>query len=513
MMSLRDRFDRSKRKPSTRNQRLGIALFWLLVVAYAYVIPTEPSFNTESHLYVAFSIVDHGTVNIDHYARRLGDESFWHGHYYSDKAPGLSLIAVPVYAAAEALLHQRAQPYGAVGKVGYTLPRSTAYIRYAMTYVLVILPSALFAVLLWLFLLRFVSTGWAMLATGAYALGTTAYPYSMWFFSHQICAICLFSAFMLLYLYARREPTQRRDWQLAAAGLLGSFAIISEYPTALLFGCLAVYLAVIARARLRALAAVAAGTLPCVVADLTYNTLAFGRPLATGYMHVQSTLYHHHISAGPLGLGNPLQYGIQLPTWTSIWEITFGTYRGILTLCPVLILFLPGLVLMWKRRELRAETVLCAAAVGLYFLMDASRPQDVNGWSGGWSVASRHLVPVLPFMMLPVALGLRSAAFRAVFAVLGAVSVAIMALTVLTGWSRGFPYTDHFPFYHQVLSALSHGRFALSWGSLLGLTGVVAFLPLLAIVSALAVRILWVYGNVPAQTSHDFEGSLSATLS
>ncbi len=511
MMSFRDRFDRSKRKPSTRNQRLGIALFWLIVVAYAYVIPATPNFNTESHLYVAFSIVDHHTVTIDRYARRLGDESFWHGHYYSDKAPGLSLIAVPVYALAEALLHQRAEPYGAVGRHGYTLPRSTAYLRYAITYVLLILPSALFAVLLWLFLARFISIGWAMVATGAYALGTTAYPYSMWYFSHQICAIALFSAFMLFFLYARRPATRRRDWQLAAAGLLGSFAVISEYPTVVLFLCIVVYLAAIARSRIQALATVALGTVPCIVAELAYNTVAFGSPLATGYMHVQSSLYHHHISSGILGLGDPLSYGIQPPTWNSLWEITFGTYRGILTLCPVLLLVVPGLVLMGKRRDLRAETVLCGVAIALYFLMDASRPQDVNGWSGGWSVASRHLVPLLPFMMLPIALGLRTAAYRVAFAVLGALSVLSMALVVISGWSGGFPYADHFPFYHQVLPNLTKGKLALAWGSLLGLSGPLAFLPMAVIIAALVVRIIWVYKHVPAQAHVEPQGSFAAT--
>lgn len=511
MMSFRDRFDRSKRKPSTRNQRIGIALFWLLVVAYAYVIPAAPNFNTESHLDVAFSIVDHGTVNIDHYSQRLGDESFWHGHYYSDKAPGLSLIAVPVYALTEALLHQRAQGYIPSGKDAYIIPRSTAYIRYAITYLLLIIPSALFAVLLWLFLMRFVSVGWALLATGAYALGTTAFPYSMWYFSHQICAIALFSVFMLFFLYARRLPSRRRDLQLAAAGLLGSFAVICEYPTVLLFLCLLVYLAFIARVRIRALAAVAVGTVPCIIAELTYNTVAFGRPLATGYMHVHSFMYKHQIGSGALGLSNPASYGVQPPSWNSVWEITFGTYRGIFTLCPVLILVVPGIYLMWKRREVRAETLLCALAVFLYFLMDASRPQDLNGWSGGASVASRHLVPVLPFLLLPIALGLRSAPFRRVFVVLAAISVAMMVMVVVSGSSGGFDYADHFPLYHHVLPTLARGKLALSWGEVLGLKGYLSFLPMAALLAALIARIVWVYRHVPTQVPHEIERPVATT--
>src|ERR1700730_17820839 len=98
-MRFRDRFTRNQRTPSTRNQRIGFAFFWLIVLCYAYFIATEANWNTESHLYPAFSIIDHGTVSIDAYQQRLGDKSKFQGHWYSDKAPGVSFLALPAYAA------------------------------------------------------------------------------------------------------------------------------------------------------------------------------------------------------------------------------------------------------------------------------------------------------------------------------------------------------------------------------------------------------------------------------
>jgi hypothetical protein len=44
MMRIRDRFDRSKRKPSTRNQRLDIAIFWFsLRIAWLFGSPKAPA--------------------------------------------------------------------------------------------------------------------------------------------------------------------------------------------------------------------------------------------------------------------------------------------------------------------------------------------------------------------------------------------------------------------------------------------------------------------------------------
>jgi hypothetical protein len=371
-------------------------------------------------------------------------------------------------------------------------------VRYAITYVLLMLPAAIFGVLLWLFLSQFIPAGWALVATAAYALGTTAYPYSTWYFSHQICAMLLFGAYLILYFRVRRAPPDRRALLFTAlAGLLAGYAVISEYPTVVIAACVGGYALAVSRERAATAAAYIAGLLPAAAAAIAYNTLAFGKPFATGYNFVDSSMYRHHVATGLFGLSNPVSYGIQLPTWDSIWEITFGTYRGIFLLCPVLLLFLPGVAMMWRRRELRADVVLSAIVVVLYFLMDASRAQDVNGWSGGWSIASRHLVPVLPFMLLPAALLLAARWGRVVFTALAAVSIAMMFGVVATGLSLGFNFNDRNPIVHELWPAVSGGRAASNWGNLLGLQGVESLLPLAAIAVLLVARLLWLFHRLP----------------
>ena len=471
---------------------MGFAFFWLLLLAYAYFIPQAANFNTESRLFVAFSIVDHHSLAIDSYHRRLGDESYYRGHYYSDKAPGLALLAVPAYAALRvAEPKYRGESYVPHSQMRYSITRSTVLIRYAITYVLLILPSAVFGVLLWLFLAGFTqSDGLALLLAGVYSLGTIAYVYSTQLFSHQFAAILLFSAFLLLYAKVRRKPRDRRVLLFAGlAGLLAGYAFISEYPAILIACLLGLYAFVVAQSKARATVAFFAGVAPPVLLNVLYNVIAFGKPFATGYAYVHSNLYQSRVHAGVFGLANPLSYGIQAPSWDSIWQITFGTYRGIFLISPVLLLFFAGVGFMWKRRDLRPEFWLCLAIVVLYFLMDASRGVGQNGWSGGWSVASRHLTPILPFMAVPMALGLRSRIFRVAFLPLATVSVAITFMAVAAG--DQFSFAQQNPLVKEMLPHFFGGTLMASWGSLFGLNGLASLVPLAVLALALTARLVW----------------------
>jgi len=534
MMPLRDRFDRSKRKPSTHTQRIGFAFFWLLVLSFAYFISPDANFNTESHLYVAFSIVDHHSVSIDPYHQRLGDEAYYRGHYYSDKAPGLSLLAAPVYAGMRiAFSKKKGLGYEAYSHQRYAIPKDTVYLRYAITYLLVVMPSAIFCVLLWLFLTRILSTrvgtitgqptttagspeealrvipggGWSLALTVAYALGTITYPYSTWFFSHQIAAILLFSAFLLLFTGIRNRFSDRRLFlRSALAGLLAGYAIISEYPTALIAALLAIYLlAVTPRVAgswgvpVRALLAFLAGMAPPALLNVGYNLAAFGNPFTAGYMFVHSAMYQNQVHGGAIGM---ILNTVRAPSLGSLWQITFGTYRGLFDVSPFLLLFFVGLYFMWRRRELRPELWLCVAVVVLYFLMDASRGVDQNGWSGGWSIASRHLTPMLPFMIVPIVFGLASRTFRAAFVALAAISTAIMFAAVASG--DQFSFADKNPLINEMLPHFFHGKILVNWGYMLGLTGLPSLLPLLVIALGLVTRIVWLFrGAAQADLPHE----------
>ena len=115
--------------------------FRLLVVipllCYAYFVPRGIDWNADSHLDLTRALVDHHTAVIDAYHAGLGDRSYYHGHYYTDKAPGLSLLAVPVYAMLRWAL---AAPF--FGSLFFVT-------RYLVTVLVVAVPSAVAVALLW----------------------------------------------------------------------------------------------------------------------------------------------------------------------------------------------------------------------------------------------------------------------------------------------------------------------------------------------------------------------------
>lgn len=492
----------------SRRERIGLAFFWLVILAYGYFVPSILSWNTESHLYPAFALVDHHTVSIDAYQQGLGDKSYWHGHYYTDKAPGLSFLAVPVYAAMR-LAFPKAEVSGfrlyRHIKNYYYIPQDVTYLRYGITYLLISLPSAVLAVLLWLFLTRVSGRlGWSLALAGIYALGTVAYVYSIWYFSHQLCAVLLFSAFLLLFYRVRGQPPSRSALLgSAGAGLLAGTSVICEYPTIVIAALLGIYLLVISRDRRISAAAFIAGMVPPAMLNLAYNLAVYGKPFATGYQFVHSQAYHTQIHSGFLGLVNPLSYGIQPPTFDSIWQITFGAYRGIFLISPVLLLFFAGIVFMWRQRDARPEFWLCLSIVLIYFLMDAARGPDTNGWSGGSSVASRHLTPMLPFMIVPIVYGLRSELFRTALLVLGGMSVAIVFMTVSATYL--FPYTDRNPLVNEVFPNFFHGQIESNWVYLwrgtFGLTGFSTLFPFFILAAALIGRMVWLFRKEPGRNN------------
>jgi hypothetical protein len=76
-------------------RRAGVLAILALVLAYASVAQ-GPGVNQLAH----FSLVralGHGTPRVDRYHRETKDLSWYRGHYYSSKAPGLAFLTVGPY--------------------------------------------------------------------------------------------------------------------------------------------------------------------------------------------------------------------------------------------------------------------------------------------------------------------------------------------------------------------------------------------------------------------------------
>src|SRR5688500_9076120 len=69
---------------------------WLFGIV-AYFIPPA-TWSPASRFALTSAIVEHGELNIDRHADSTGDRALVDGRWYSDKAPVVSLLAVPPYA-------------------------------------------------------------------------------------------------------------------------------------------------------------------------------------------------------------------------------------------------------------------------------------------------------------------------------------------------------------------------------------------------------------------------------
>lgn len=78
-------------------RRDGLTIFLILLACYAYFLPRWADWNQNSRFDLVRAIVEKGTLAIDDYAANMGDHATINGHIYSDKAPGLSFAAVPIY--------------------------------------------------------------------------------------------------------------------------------------------------------------------------------------------------------------------------------------------------------------------------------------------------------------------------------------------------------------------------------------------------------------------------------
>ncbi len=135
----------------------------------------------------------------------------------------------------------------------------------------------------------------------AYALGSSALPYSVLFLSHQLAAICLGGAFVAAVTLVRE-----RDGAPQADGAAGGGAVRGRRADGLPDACssspvVGLYALIRARGRLRNVAMFALGALPLAVALGAYHKVLFGSPFTTPLSTANDTVTR----TGFLGLVGP----------------------------------------------------------------------------------------------------------------------------------------------------------------------------------------------------------------
>ncbi|MBI3974515.1 MAG: DUF2029 domain-containing protein [Chloroflexi bacterium] len=443
-------------------RRAAFLIFCVSLLAYGYFVYRGPHHNPDSRLALTYSLVERGTLAVDDYAGTTRDLAYARGHYYTDKAPGLSFALAPLYLGLRLVI----PPDGPAAQWLYGEDRFL--VRHLLTFLGIGIPAAAFNALLFHWLRRLEPrVGPRLAVTLGYALGSPAYPFAVSAFGHVPAGICLFGAFAAIV-------SRRR---VLLAGLLLGLAIGIEYPVVVAtIPIAALAIARAWRARWRAAGALALGALLPLAALAAYHWAAFGAPWQPGYAH---------LAPGSDFAGGQAQglLGVGLPDLRVALALLLGPHRGLFVHAPWLILAVVG-----SFRLLRCDSARPRAAASLaVFVALLLVNSGYAFWNGGASWGPRHLVPSLPFLTF---LALPAAARwpKTAWPLIG-VSVFITIAAVATGPLPGPDVAV--PIRDALLPDTLAGHVANNWGQLLGLSAWRGLVPALAMAGILA---LWLTG-------------------
>ena len=449
------------------------AIVVLVVTVGLYLLPIAghpPATNPNElvRIELALAMAMWTTVELESPARVYGlseDVARRDGRMLADKAPGLSIAAIPVVWFSSVLLP--AIPDTA-------LPQYWS-LRHLATGVLVALGAALSCFFIAARIPDLGATGWIPLALIA-ALSTPLWTYGTVFFGHAPAAILIAIAWILLLRpFTNAPPEGGRSAFLG--GLSAGFAVATEYPTALLIAVIVVTL-IARRTPGRWLASAVFGLAAGLLPALVYHQIAFGSPWITGYAFKADPGFQDIHTTG--------LSGVSLPTLDGLWGVLLGSSRGLFFYSPVLLLVPLGLWLMYRRGGWRDVVPLTAA--GIVYVSFAAGFVD---WQAGWCAAARHLVPVIPLLAIPTMVAMSAMARRRWTLLLLTALIALSAtrtlLTIVI--TPFFPPEFSHPLSQFVLPSLRDGVAAPNLVSTV--TGMPATIVWIVAIGLTAVLLVW----------------------
>ena len=484
------------------------AIFLLMVVCYTYFFPRWADVSQNSRLNMVVAVVDDGSFEIGKYYKNTTDYAKIDGKYYSDKAPGVSFLAIPLYYGLNLALK-----LPIVQSLTDRLGRSEAFqstlratgsgvneqkVKFALllilsSFALGVLPTALLCVLVYQFSKK-VTGNEAASIIGACSFGLLShvFAYANVLYGHNLSACILFGVFSILFNLDPSLGVQHAkpisSLALFGTGLLLGFSVITEYTTVLVVGILFVYAAWVLwkRRQLPQLFWVALGGAIFVGVLMAYNATLWHSPFETGYKY--SELWQAEHQTGFMS--------ITFPHIAAMWGITFGIFRGLFILSPVMLLPLVGFVFWFRQRRLRAAFCVCTASTLAFFTFNSSSVM----WSGGFTIGPRYLLPAMPFYVAAMGFALdfifargKSKAWQMLW--LAASAWSLVAIWGMTLANQSFPpdYLQN-PYLQWAWPSWRDGNIARNIGTILGFKGVFSLAPLGVAVAAIGA--VWAWGTL-----------------
>lgn len=443
-------------------------LFLLLFVSYAYVHQDYRGGTPLSRLDLLHSIFVKKTVQIDSYHTNTTDKAYFRGHYYSDKAPGTVVLALPGFAVAAKTLQHR----------GIQLDSDSGWLfsSWIATALSISLMTALGGVAIFAWLSKRLPHRTALVSTLALFLGAAPFPYATVMFSHAFVIALIGTA--LWALAGKTTPPfgspDRDSWRDVCAGFVGGVAIASEFTAGIVvYGMFLIVFTCGIRQTLHFLA----GLLPPLLLIPVYSWVCFGNPFTIGYSH------QAEFPEMKRGL-----YGIDFPNIGTAANLLISPTRGLFFWSPVFAMAIVGYFRLFN---------LSRKLFWLTLLVPVAQVVCISGytwdWHAGASLGPRYLSPMLPLLILPTGLGIQK------YPLLG---IPLAALSILlTGGAtliNGTPGYEENPLVETHVPAFLEARYLPNLGSLCGLHGHWSIAPLFFF-WAVCLYLLWQSSKPPVE--------------
>ena len=444
--------------------RSPIALLILLLLLISSYFHHKILFSNESCRYfLIISIVDYHKLYVDDITTNANDDlSFHDGHYYSAKAIGVPLLGVPVY--------WFIRNFTPLSKTHPISPINIYIVRFFVT----TLPFILLGAIMFNLGIRMgADSANSICMVLAYSFGSIALHHALMFSGHQTAASFCFFSFALIFWLKHRINQNHNAFYAFIAGLLAGIGALSDYTSMYIAIILTIYIFFIRDIPLNNKILFILGGIPCIALLALYNLHCFGSPFSFSYNYLSHELFRQGAEKGVLG--------ISLPSLKAIFAILFSPSRGLFFVMPIFLYSLFGLFRMIKEKLFLPEAIIIILIFLGYILINGG----FYGWHGGWTYGPRYLVPMLPFLAIPIVF----APLRSIwFALLSFISIFQVVLSAAI--YIHVPNEIVNPLFEIIIPFLFDGFTAINIGNLLGLQDPLSFLPLLIVLIIFTVLLL-----------------------
>lgn len=348
----------------------------VFLVYLFYIAPGYLSANTYRYLDLTKAIVDDHTFAIDKYYKNTCDYGEYKGHNYIGAAPGLSLMAIPIYIISKPFL--KIIPNLIYQDLEFSI------LNLIFSIFLTLIPSAVMATLLYGILLEFdLKEKDRLLIVFGFAFGTITFFYSTVFMAHIMGTFMLFSAFYITFKY---KFIAEKKYLSFLAGILLGAAVLIDYILIIGSAFIACYYFFDFRKnKIANYGSFILGGLLIAPIYMFYHYRCFGNPFA------MATTYSRMIGAHPISAPDP----------KIMYQLLFGSYRGLFLYMPITLLSVYGIFAFFRHSEkrfMREMILISIFSLSLFLIISGYR----GAWEGGATFGPRYFIYFIPFSMIPI---------------------------------------------------------------------------------------------------------------